>query len=91
LSTAHRNVILGFYNSAVKVICPENEQTELCSVNDKHFLPTYKFLTQRSGFDMAAKSRKSHKNKLSGILISIPYNEQKANIPLFTDSSGFKG
>jgi hypothetical protein len=40
---------------------------------------------QRSGFqgspfkvDMAAKRRKKHKNKISGLVISMGYNEQKS-------------
>ena len=28
--------------------------------------------------DMAAKRRKKHKNKISGIVISVCYNEQKS-------------
>jgi hypothetical protein len=31
-----------------------------------------------STFDMAAKRRKKHKNKTAGLVISMPYNEQKS-------------
>jgi hypothetical protein len=31
-----------------------------------------------SNFDMAAKRRKKHKNKISGLVISMCYNEQKS-------------
>jgi len=40
-------------------------------------------------FDMAAKRRKKHKNKISGLVISMCYNEQKAKFSLFTRPSSF--
>jgi hypothetical protein len=38
---------------------------------------------------MAAKRRKKHKNKISGFVISMCYNEQKSKFWLFTNSSTF--
>jgi len=36
---------------------------------------------------MAAKKRKKHKNKISGLAISMCYNEQKLKFSLFTNPS----
>jgi hypothetical protein len=36
---------------------------------------------------MAAKRRKKHKNKISGVVISMCYNEQKSKFRLFTNPS----
>jgi hypothetical protein len=36
---------------------------------------------------MATKRRKKHKNKISGFVISICYNEQKSNFRLFANPS----
>jgi len=36
--------------------------------------------------DMAAKRHKKHKNKISGLVISICYNEQKIEILTFYES-----
>ena len=38
-------------------------------------------------FDIAAKRRKKHKNKISGLVNSICYNEQKSKFRLFTKPS----
>jgi len=38
-------------------------------------------------FDMAAKRRKKHKNKISRLVISMCYNEQKSKFSLFTNPS----
>jgi hypothetical protein len=37
--------------------------------------------------DIAAKRRKKHKNKISGFVNSVCYNEQKSEFRLYTDSS----
>jgi hypothetical protein len=37
--------------------------------------------------DMAAKRRKKHKNKISGLVNSMCYNEQKSKFRLFTNPS----
>jgi hypothetical protein len=37
--------------------------------------------------DMAAKRRKKHKNKFSGLAISMCYSEQKSKFSLFTNPS----
>ena len=39
----------------------------------------------RSIFDIAAKRRKKHKNKISGLVISMCYNSQKFNKILNSD------
>jgi hypothetical protein len=38
-------------------------------------------------FDMAAKRRKKHKSKISELVISMCYNEQKSKFSLFSNPS----
>jgi len=38
-------------------------------------------------FDLAAKRRKKHKNKFSGLVNSLRYNEQKLKFRRFTNPS----
>jgi hypothetical protein len=42
-----------------------------------------------SNIDIAAKRRKKHKTKISGLVNSMSYNEQKSNFRLFTNPSKF--
>jgi hypothetical protein len=39
---------------------------------------------------MAAKRHKKHKNKISGLVISMCYNEPKSKFSLFKNPSNFK-
>jgi hypothetical protein len=42
---------------------------------------------RKININMAAKRRKKHKNKISGLVISMCYNEQKSKFSLFTNPS----
>ena len=44
----------------------------------------------RSKFDLAAKRHKKLKNKISVLVISMGYNEQKSKFGLFTSSSNLE-
>jgi hypothetical protein len=41
-------------------------------------------------FDIAAKRRKKHKNKMTGLLNSMCYHEQKSKFRLFTNPSNLR-
>jgi len=45
-----------------------------------HLLSPFRIplIFRKSNFDMAAKRHKKHKNKISGFVISMGYNEQKS-------------
>jgi hypothetical protein len=43
-----------------------------------------------TNFDIAARKHKKHKIKISGLVISISYNEELSNFRLFTSPSIFK-
>ena len=58
-------------------------------------LPCLNILTRTSRnwklkIDIAAKRRKKHKNKISGLVNSICYNQQKSKFRLFTNPSWFQ-
>jgi len=62
----------------VDFICGELNPDKPEITNSEH-QTTNKFQIRISKSDMAAKRRKKHKTKISGLVISMCYNEQKSN------------